>query len=316
MESLTKNYKDQETLNKLVQKAFKDVHIDKFTELTEGYFNVAYLINLSNGNEVILKIAPPSSTKVMRYEKNIMKAEVEVMRLVRKNTKVPVPEILFYDDTHSICDSDYFFMAKLDGSSYSSIKDSLTEDEKKAIEFKLGQYNKKINEIINDRFGYFAQEDKQNVSWSETFYNFVSDLINDAIDIGTELPMDSDAILSLVKSNLYVCDDVLQPKLVHWDLWDGNVFVNKGEIVGIIDFERAIWGDPLMEYYFSNLASSAEFNSGYNLIELDDNAKKRRILYNIYLFLVMTIECDYRHNESGQREWAKDMLKQELDKLL
>ena len=36
--------------------------------------------------------------------------------------------------------------------------------------------------------------------------------------------------------------------------WEGNIFVDqiKGEyhIVGITDFERAFWGDPLMELFF------------------------------------------------------------------
>jgi hypothetical protein len=48
-------------------------------ELTEGLFNVAYEVLLPE-KAVILKIAPPQDVKVMSYEHNIMKAEVEALR--------------------------------------------------------------------------------------------------------------------------------------------------------------------------------------------------------------------------------------------
>lgn len=40
-----------------------------------------------------------------------------------------------------------------------------------------------------------------------------------------------------------VFDQVTVPCLVHWDLWDGNVFVKDNRITGVIDCERSLWGD-------------------------------------------------------------------------
>ena len=37
--------------------------------MTEGYFNIAYEIHLSNEEQVILKIAPLKEVRVMTYEK-------------------------------------------------------------------------------------------------------------------------------------------------------------------------------------------------------------------------------------------------------
>ena len=53
-------------------------------------------------------------------------------------------------------------------------------------------------------------------------------------------------------------DEVQSPRLVHWDLWDGNVFVDPAtaQITGISDFERSLWGDPLMEVNFGALPRS------------------------------------------------------------
>lgn len=40
-------------------------------------------------------------------------------------------------------------------------------------------------------------------------------------------------------------DAVKTPTLVHWDMWEGNIFIKDGTITGIIDWERAMWRKPL-----------------------------------------------------------------------
>ena len=58
MESLTKNRQDKQVLEQMTAKFFAPAIIDSVEELTEGYFNAAYKICLSDGKKVILKIAP------------------------------------------------------------------------------------------------------------------------------------------------------------------------------------------------------------------------------------------------------------------
>jgi len=36
-------------------------------------------------------------------------------------------------------------------------------------------------------------------------------------------------------------DVVRTPRLIHFDLWDGNILVEAGQITGLIDGERAFW---------------------------------------------------------------------------
>ena len=63
------------------------------------------------------------------------------------------------------------------------------------------------------------------------------------VDIGR----DYDEIRKVVALHADVLDDVTEPRFVEWDLWDSNVMVRDGSIVAIIDHERALYGDPLME---------------------------------------------------------------------
>ena len=84
MESTTKNRKTREQVARMVERAFGGTTLaageDAVSELKEGWFNAAYNVRLSDGREVILKIAPLKDAEVLAYEKNIMATEVASMR--------------------------------------------------------------------------------------------------------------------------------------------------------------------------------------------------------------------------------------------
>ncbi len=46
--------------------------VQSFTELTDGYFNAAYRVELADGLVFVLKVAPPADVRVLRYERDIM----------------------------------------------------------------------------------------------------------------------------------------------------------------------------------------------------------------------------------------------------
>src|SRR6185312_4172657 len=132
MESTTKNRKTREQVAQMVERAFSGITLaaddDALRELKEGWFNAAYNVRLSDGREVILKIAPLKDTDVLAYEKHIMVTEVALMRLVRENPAIPVPEIYAFDTACDICDSEYFFMEKLTGDNYEQVKEALSPE--------------------------------------------------------------------------------------------------------------------------------------------------------------------------------------------
>jgi len=306
MESSTKNKQSDEIINKMVYKAFGEVKAVEIQELKEGFFNAAYEIKLSNEKEVILKISPPEDALIMTYEKNIMFAETDVMNMLKRKTNLPIAEVLYYDNSHSICKADYFFMSKIPGNSLNSISKEIREEDRKNIYCELGKLNRIINNIVGKKFGYYSQADKQGDKWYEVFLSMVMDTINDAkalnIDIGTEY----DVIGRLLERDKAIFQEVKVPKLVHWDLWAGNVFVKNGQITGIIDFERCIWADELMEVGFRSYGYNEDFYRGYGIKELTETQKNRARWYDLYLLLTNVLECDYRHYEGREMyNWAK-----------
>lgn len=145
-------------------------------------------------------------------------------------------------------------MEFLPGQPYNKVKELLAAEERRQIEEELGQLNRRINTLRSDRFGYYAQETEQGNDWPTVFAAMVSGLLADAQDKNIKLPADEEEVAVVLRQREAFLKEVATPSLVHWDLWDGNVFVEDGRITGLIDCERVLWGDPLMEYYFRSLA--------------------------------------------------------------
>lgn len=314
--SITKNNIDKRTILKMVQKAFLTEKVKEIVELTEGFFNVAFRIGLEDKN-VILKIAPPVDTEIMTYEKNIMYSEVDVMKIIAEKAPVPVPKILFYDNSHDICESDYFFMDMLQGSSFSSIMDNMSQEEKDKIYFEMGKYTQIINSIHNNKFGYYGQKEKQNENWYITFKEMIMDTYSDAKYKDIIIPISQEEILILLEKDKNIFENVHTPKLVHWDIWAGNVFVKNNRMEGIIDFERCLWADELMEVGFRTYGYQKAFYKGYGIDKLSDEEKRRAKWYDIYLFLISCLECRYRmYDNTDTYVWGCDMLNKSIVELL
>ena len=177
--SITKNKKDDGLICKMYHQAFPNENINEIIELTEGYFNVAYKIS-SDKRSVICKIAPSAQVDIMTYEKNIMLSEVDSMKMVSEKSDVPIAKILFYDDSHTICDADYFFMEMLPGKSFDTVAKDMSKQEKNLIYCEIGKFTRMLNEIPGDAFGYYGQTDKQGQNWYEVFRSMLEDVYDDA----------------------------------------------------------------------------------------------------------------------------------------
>jgi aminoglycoside phosphotransferase (APT) family kinase protein len=320
MFNLTKSIVSRETAQSIVTRNFGNSHkITAFEELKEGYFNAAFRIELQDGLKCVLKVAPPPDVCILRYERDILRAEVETMQLVKSRTQMPIPAILFHDDTCGLLPSPFYAMEFVEGTPLHKLRPTLTSAEQAEIDQATGHYLRQMNAIQGETFGYYAQPKTRVSSWREAFDRILSNVLQDGRDAGVTLSMDYDPLLALTRQHSSVLDEVTTPALVHWDLWDGNIFVDPAtkKITGIIDFERALWADPLMEVNFGAFGINPMFMEGYGMsLPFTSSQQTRRTLYNIYLFLIMVIECTYRNYPTHDQEnWARGMLAAEIAKL-
>ncbi|RMI34752.1 aminoglycoside phosphotransferase family protein [Streptomyces triticirhizae] len=303
----------------MVERAYGREHVPQgetgwAEELGHGWFNVAYRIRLRDGRPVVLKIAPPADVEVMTYERNMMRTEVAALRLIRERTDVPVPAVHAHDDSHELCDADYFFMEHVDAENLDVVRERLGPGAFEAYDEQIGAANRAINEIRGEHFGPLLGPIPGRTGWREVFLGHVEDVLNDgerrAVELGRPYPL----IRELLAAHAESLDEVTEPVLVEWDLWPGNVMVADGRLVGIIDHERALWGDPLMEAGFvatqlDGLGDRTGFLRGYGRGPLTPTEATRRRLYNLHLMLVMVVETVYRgHTDPSQYDWARHQL--------
>jgi aminoglycoside phosphotransferase (APT) family kinase protein len=313
MKSKTKNLIPQDKLEALVRVNFGEyAKLDAISELGGGMFNAAYLLTLKNaapevGTELVLKVSVSPQAKILTYEKDIMRTEVEVNRKLREKG-VPVPRIIAADFSRRHIDCDYFFMTKLNGTSWSDLNSKLTLEDKERLKAKLGSYTAVIHSVTGDRFGYPALGQMYG-SWREAFTSMLCDIIGDGQQQKVRLPYQR--IIKAVKTKQALLDEIAEPRLVDFDLWAGNVLLVEKDgvydIEGIIDFERAFYGDPAADFIASmmilgDIECEAAYIRGYTEkssqpLLFTDHDRARRCMYRLYLALIMAVET-YRYGKS------------------
>ncbi|MET8150490.1 phosphotransferase family protein [Actinoplanes sp. NPDC049668] len=320
MESITKNRQSPETLRAMIGRAYGVDQVpnpgdqDWVSELGHGWFNVAYLIRLADGRRVVCKIAPPPQIEVMTYEHGAMGIELAALELIRTNSDVPVPPVDYADRSRELCDADYFFMPFIDADNLGIVRDTLTPDQLDAYNEAIGAATRGINGIRGTAFGPLAGPGDP--TWRACFTRMIGDVLADGERRAVDLGYDYALIRKIIAGRAGHLDEVTEPHLVEWDLWDSNVMVRDGEIVCIIDHERAFYGDPLIEAGFTAIdlpavGDPAAFLRGYGHPGLSDSERERRRLYTLYLVLIMIIETDYRgHTDTKQYDWARERLRE------
>ncbi|WP_228373635.1 phosphotransferase family protein [Demequina soli] len=322
MESLTKNRQSTETLRTLIARAYGADEVpdgDGFAdEITEGWFNVAYRIRLRSGRVVVLKVAPPADVAVLTREVGMMRNELEAMRLVSTLTDVPVPRIDQVDLTHEVVDADLFFMEHVDADNFgfAAADGQLAPEVVAAGNRELGALNREINAVTGTHFG--PLEGPGFATWREAFLDIIETTLRDGEAVEVDLGWSSDEIRATVAAHAHVLDEVTEPRLIEVDLWTKNSMIRDGRIVAILDHERAIYGDPLMEAGLTGLDlegfdDPTDFMIGFGLSELTEAQRTRRRLYSLYLAVIMTVETKFRGHTSTE---VYDFGRRSLDQVM
>lgn len=134
--NVTKNRLEKQQIYDIVRHTFgKDTEVNSYTELLDGFCNTAYRIKLSDGREVVLKVAPKNGIVMMSCEQGMMQTEVRAMTLARQKGMECVPIVYAFEENSFLSGSSYFIMECLEGDSYAAIKQKLTEEEQQTIDF-------------------------------------------------------------------------------------------------------------------------------------------------------------------------------------
>ena len=291
--SITKNHQSDETLIRLAKEAFPDKQVRQLTELTEGMFNAAYRIDYTDGTASILKVAAANPGGLMTNEVELMRAEVTTMELLRQHGVPHVPGVQFSDFSRTLCSGTYFFMEVIPGRSLSSAAGELPAETADAVMEEVGVFQRLTTAIHRDTFGLAGDERRFGTLYELEGY-MLGNVMGDAARRGLSFCFTQEELLAQLERDRACFDQVTTPSLVHFDMWAGNIFVPEGRLSGVIDWERTLWGDPLMDDPFRSPNQNPAFLAGYGKTRFTPEEQRRILWYDVFLDLTMYTESFYR----------------------
>lgn len=320
MESVTKPKLDGTEIARLIRLGLGDTaEVVEHIEFTDGYFNAAHGVRLGDGRDVVLKVAPPAGLKLLRYEVDLMRTEIEFFQRA-SSAGVPLPR-LWYADPHS----GVMIMDRLTGISLELAKKDMPDADLLRVRHEIGRWSRRITEVTGDLFGYPRLDGRTRRSgWTEAFLEMIADILADAADMDRTLPRTVSEVAAAFERHGARLAAVAEPRLVHYDLWDGNVFVRQEaggwHVEGFIDGERAFYGDPLAELVslisFLPADEAAAVVDGFLGRALTVDEEVRLAMYRSYLWLILLCEAPTRQYppefEAELHRWVTERLVADL----
>ncbi|KAF3919817.1 hypothetical protein ABW20_dc0109711 [Dactylellina cionopaga] len=269
-------------------------------DIGSSLFCPQYLITLDNRSQLLLRLAPPSDVRVLQHERDVLTGDFEILELIRQNApEVPVPEVVMYckdGNNGPLLDAPFLLTTHIPGVPLNMVSQDLPDEVLAMIDYNLGQHARQISRIHNSHFGLATGgggAGKMYTTWRGAFLSMFESVMRDAEDLFISIPYE--VLRWHVGRLAYALDDVKVPQLVCYDLCDPDRAVvdeRTGRLNGLLDVERAVWGDPLMETSFRD--PSLAFLNGYGGNPLgSSNAQARVLLYTLHYYLRAVVEVYY-----------------------
>lgn len=282
-----------------------------------GRFSETFEVSDPKGYQYVLRVAPPDSVLQLFYEYRMMRQEPAIHRRLLNETSVPVPEILSSDFSRSVLDRDFLIMQRLPGVPLSAASISIAGYGKALRQW--GGYVAQIHSLTDpsNRFGYLGEHHcmAPKPSWRLAFLEMYRKELNDIMECGVYTQEMADGALALLDKYAACFDGCQVSRLCHGDLWVTNLLVDDhGEVTGVIDFDRACWGDvewdlAIAEYcgvtrpaFWEGYGNGKETASG--------RAAVRRLFYLLYehqKYIVISMSSR-RNDPEGAQRYARECL--------
>jgi len=299
--------------------------------LSGGLFASVLRADLDDGRRVVVKVTGADTSRLLRYEHGLLGTEAAVNR-VGHDAGLPVPRVLLTDLSRRHVDGDAMVVTFLDGDLWSAL--DLEPLATARARRSLGAFMARLHTIVpGARFGYPAPESGLAAdTWPDALAAMIRAALDDAERWGVDLP--GDRLLDVAEGHRDLLAAVTTPRLVHADLWEGNLLLDRSEgtVVGVLDAERALWGDPLFELVgadqFGAGAVDPDLLAGYRQaggdLGLGDGAPgsgdpgawTRLQLYRAYFACLLAVEVVPRGYTGDRGDWQATHARANLERVL
>ncbi|MGQ9454547.1 MAG: phosphotransferase family protein [Armatimonadota bacterium] len=272
----------------------------RFERVPTGHFNTTYFVKGAD-RDLVLRIAPPDDIGFVFYERGMMAQEPMVHRLVRQCTSVPVAGILAYDTSRDYVNRDYILMERLPGVPLTQLAVNAVVLDR--ILFQVGRYLREIHGITAELYGYLGPHRcmEPQSDWASAFAIMWNKLVDDVVTAGYYNRSEEVYVRGLLDQHYSVFDRPVTSRLLHMDIWAQNILVDRqGNVTGLVDFDRALWGDKEIEFAVLDYCCISElaFWEGYGIQrDMSRQAQIRRIFYLAYELQKYIVIRHYRHGD-------------------
>ncbi|MGD8464703.1 MAG: aminoglycoside phosphotransferase family protein [Anaerolineae bacterium] len=263
-----------------------------FEPIHTGKHNTSYYV----GDELVLRISPPDDAGFLFYERRMMAQEPPLHDLLRAETSVPVAQIIAFDDSRTRIDRDYLLMQRLTGQPLTDA--ALSKEQFDHVLETVGRWLAEMHALVADRYGYLGPHQPMSPqrTWVEAFTVMWNKLLDDVVACGGYTPEEADAFRRLLDVYRPHFDRPVPASLLHMDVWSQNILVNDlGQATGLVDLDRALWGDPEIEYAVLDYCGISEpaFWRGYGRTRDTSFPAQVRarfyLLYEVQKYIVIRI---------------------------
>ncbi|EST36957.1 hypothetical protein N566_15735 [Streptomycetaceae bacterium MP113-05] len=261
----------------------KNTEVVSAVELGDGFYNNTFTVDLGREQPVVLRVAPGPSRQA-HADPELMRNEYAAVPYLAPVADL-LPHTLAADFTHRVIGRDYLFQSWLDGVPASSGLTSYPQSKRGAYFGGLGEIARTVHNVRGQGFGPVAGPAHKR--WSDALFSWfgraAADLTDNGLDAG-----DIDRLVKVADRNRAVLDEVVEPRLLHGDLWVGNTMLARGApeptITGVFDCDRAWWGDPEADWpiYLALRKPGSErdaFWESYGQVGRTEEARWRAMVY-------------------------------------
>ncbi len=253
--------------------ALDDKKIITISPLSAARDAFIYRLYLKDGKQLVAKMS----------KKGGINLEIFMLNYLRDKGGLPVPEIIYSSDSLIIMEyvlSDW--------------------ERSKKVEENAAELLSKLHMVESDSYGFekttsigpLEQPNPQNDDWVSFFIeNRLLYSGNLALQEGKFKKGQMKKLEKLCRKipDIITKAEISSPRLIHGDLWDGNILSSKSKVIAFID-PAIYYADPEIELAFTTLFNTfgQSFFRKYNeFIKIREGFfEERKDIYNLYALLV------------------------------
>lgn len=251
------------------------------TELEGGSYNNTYRVDLGADRPVILRVAPEPARQ-FRTEREWMRNEHASVPYLAPIASL-MPRTLAIDFTHEVIGRDYMFQTLVEGTPAPQGLRAYPRPQWDALFRSLGTLARRIHGVRGSSFGPVAGP--ASGTWADALIASFEDMTADLEDAGLDAS-DVRQITAEVSRQRSIFDEITEPRLLHGDLWVGNLLIEEGAqlptVTGLVDSDRTLWGDPEADWPI-HVAGEIPYAGGfwetYGSLPSSPTAHRRRLFY-------------------------------------